>query len=274
MNDDGRWQLHGSAPELYERYLVPAVTSLWAADLVERAAPRSGERVLDLACGTGIVTRLAAARMGAGRIVGVDINAGMLAVARSLSTSAASLIEWREGSALDLPFPDDVFDLIICQLGLQFFPDKPAALGEMQRVAAPAGRIALSVFSAIEHTPAANALADALDRHVGVGASRAKRSEHALCDTQELRALVTGAGFRDVTVETVTQTIRFPSAAEYVRLQLSATPLSVVFDAMDGSRRRETRDAITCDLIASLHVEPETAELIFPQEAYVLLANK
>jgi ubiquinone/menaquinone biosynthesis C-methylase UbiE len=165
-------------PELYERYPVRAITALWATDLVARAAPRPGERVLDLACGTGIVARLAAARMGAGRIVGLDINSGMLAVARSLSADTARLIEWQEGSALALSFPDDAFDLIFCQLGLQFFPDRTAAVGEMWRVLAPAGRVALSVFTAIEHTPATNALADALDRHLGAAASQTKRSEH------------------------------------------------------------------------------------------------
>jgi ubiquinone/menaquinone biosynthesis C-methylase UbiE len=121
MNDQEQWQLHGSAPELYERYLVPAITALWATDLVERAAPQPGERVLDLACGTGIVARLAATRMGAGRI-GMDINFGMLAVARSLSGDTARLIEWQEGSALALPFADDAFDLIFCQLGCSSFP--------------------------------------------------------------------------------------------------------------------------------------------------------
>jgi ubiquinone/menaquinone biosynthesis C-methylase UbiE len=274
MNDYGQWQLRGSAPELYERYLVPAITALWATDLVERAAPRSGERVLDLACGTGIVARLAAARMGAGRIVGMDVNAGMLAVARSLSADAARLIEWQEGSALALPFPDEVFDLIFCQLGLQFFPDKPVALGEMRRVLVPTGRVALSVFTAIEHTPATNALANALDRHLGAGASHTKRSEHVLSDREELRELVTAAGFGTVAIETVTQTIRFPSAGEYVRLQLSATPLSALLDGMDSRQQRETLAAITSDLAASLHMESDTAELTYPQEAYVLLARK
>jgi ubiquinone/menaquinone biosynthesis C-methylase UbiE len=274
MNDHGQWQLRGSAPELYERCLVPTITSLWATDLVDRAAPQPGERVLDLACGTGIVARLAAAHMGAGRIVGVDINSGMLAVARSLSADAARLIEWQEGSALALPFPDDAFDLIFCQLGLQFFPDKPGALGEMRRVLAPAGRVALSVFTAIEHTPATNALADALDHHIGAGASHTKRSEHVLSDEQELREMVTTAGFRNVAIETVTQTIRFPSAAEYVRVQLSATPLSALLDGMDNTQQRETLGAITRDLAATLDVTPDTAELTYPQEAYVLLAGK
>ena len=273
MDDDGRWQLRGSAPELYERYLVPAITSLWATDLVERAVPRAGERVLDLACGTGIVARLAAARIGRGRIVGVDINAGMLAVARSLPDTSP-LIEWQEGSATDLPLPDEAFDLILCQLGLQFFPDRPAALGEMWRVLAAGGRIALSVYTKIEHTPATHALANALDRRIGAGASRTKRSEHVLCNAQELSNLVTKAGFRNVAIETVTQTIRFPSARDYVRLQLSATPLSALLDGMDSTRQGETLEALTGDLIASLQIETEAAELTYPQEAFVLLANK
>lgn len=197
MSDAEQWQLHGNAAELYERHLVPAITSLWAADLVERAAPRAGQRVLDLACGTGIVARIVAERMCEGRVVGVDINPAMLAVAQSLSTDARLKIEWQEGSALALPFSDDSFDLIFCQLGLQFFPDKRMALYEM-----------------------------------------------------------------------------FPSAGEYVRLQLSATPLSSLLDGMGSELRLATVDRITGDLIASLQLASEKTELRYPQEAYVLLAIK
>jgi ubiquinone/menaquinone biosynthesis C-methylase UbiE len=268
------WQVAGSAAELYQRHLVPTIASLWAADLIDRAAPRPGERVLDVACGTGVVARLAAERMGSGRVTGLDINAGMLAVARSLPADATRPIEWQEGSALALPFSDEAFDLILCQFGLQFFPDKPAALGEMRRVLAPSGRVALSVFTVIEHTPASNALADALDRHFGAGASQTKRSEHVLSDRGELRELVTAAGFRNVAIETVTQTIRFPSTREYVRVQLSATPMSSLMAGMDGTRQRETLAAITSDLINSLHIGSDTAELTYPQEANVLCASK
>jgi ubiquinone/menaquinone biosynthesis C-methylase UbiE len=118
MSSQERWQLEGSAPELYERYIVPAVPALWAADLVARARPRPGERVLDVACGTGIVARLAAEHVGrAGRVVGLDINSGMLAIARSAPQPVGPPAEWREGSALDMPFPDKAFDLVLCQLG-------------------------------------------------------------------------------------------------------------------------------------------------------------
>src|SRR5688500_1673112 len=146
--DKGHWQLEGSAADLYQRYLVPAITTKWAEDLVDRARPRMGEMVLDIACGTGVVARAAAKSSGRGQVTGLDLNAGMLAVARSVPSEGAS-ITWMEGSALDLPFPRDCFDLVLCQLGLQFFPDQRRALSEMHRVLRSAGRAALSVYSPI-----------------------------------------------------------------------------------------------------------------------------
>src|SRR5215207_2544786 len=116
---DEHWQLDGSSPELYQRYLVPAITIKWAEDLVDRAEPRAGEAVVDVACGTGIVARLAAKRMASGRVTGLDLNAGMLAVARTVPSEGGP-INWVEGSALDMPLPSGGFDAAFCQLGLQF----------------------------------------------------------------------------------------------------------------------------------------------------------
>src|ERR671912_1877654 len=99
MKQHEPWQLEGSAADLYERYLVPAITALWAADLVERVAPAPGERVLDVACGTGIVARLAAQRMDTGQIVGLDLNPGMLAGAQAVACGLKASIESRGGSA-------------------------------------------------------------------------------------------------------------------------------------------------------------------------------
>ena len=267
------WQVGGSAAELYQRYLVPAIASLWATDLIDRAAPRLGERVLDVACGTGVVSRLAAERMGSGRVVGLDINAGMLAVARSLSPSAGPSIEWYEGSALTMPFPDAFFDLCLCQEGLQFFPDRPAAMREMFRVLQHGGRVALSVFSAIERTPVTNALADALDRRLRPGASSIKRSEHSLADADELCQLAIGQGFRDVSVYTVTQTLRFASPKEYVRMQMTATPVAGLVAKMENEPLDLSVDAIAGDLSAALCRHGEEG-LVSPQEAHVLLARK
>jgi ubiquinone/menaquinone biosynthesis C-methylase UbiE len=263
------WQVGASAAQLYQRYLVPAIASLWATDLIGRAAPRPGERVLDIACGTGVVARASADRMGSGRVVGLDINAGMLAVARSLVPS----IEWYEGSALAMPFPDASFDLCLCQFGLQFFPDRPAAMREMFRVLQLGGRVALSVFSAIERTPVTNALADALDRRLRPGASSIKRSEHSLADADELRQLAVGQGFRDVSVYTVTQTLRFASPKEYVHMQMTATPMASLVADMENGPLDALMAAIAGDLSAALCRDGKEG-LISPQEAHVLLARK
>ena len=275
MAREQEWQLEGSAPELYERYLVPAITSLWAVDLVRRAAPQPGERVLDVACGTGVVACLAAKAMGTGRVLGLDINSGMLAVARSRPLdSAAPTIEWLEASVLDMPIADQSFDLVLCQLGLQFFPDRARALQEIERLLVSNGRLALSVFTAIEHTPMANALVQALDRHLGADASTVKRSEHSLCDASDLHRLVAGAGFRDIRIQPVTQIIKFPSAREYARLQLAATPQASLLKSMNAAQRDALIDAITADLSASLGSASNAAGLASPQEAHVLLARK
>lgn len=268
-----QWQLDGTAPELYERYLVPAITSLWAADLVERAHPAAGERLLDIACGTGIVARTAYERMGTGRVVGIDINAGMLEIARG-SRPNGTAIEWFEGSALALPFPDGSFDVVLCQLGLQFFSDKPMALREMHRVLVQGGRLALSVYTAIENTPVAAALADALDRHLAPGASSVKRSEHALSDAEEIHELLVGAGFRNVSLQTATQIIRFTSPREYVQLQIRATPMAALLESLDEEQRNMKIDAITSSLTRALSSDRDRGELESSQEALTATAQR
>src|SRR5262249_9117312 len=150
--------------ERYERLLVPTVTRPWARDLVERVELRPGQRVLDVACGTGVVARLAASAVrDGGRVAAVDVNHGMLAVGQSWPAPDGAAIEWHEGSADALPFGDGEFDAVLCQLGLQFFPDAAAAVKEMRRVLAAHGRAGASVFTSIERNPAALALAEAVD---------------------------------------------------------------------------------------------------------------
>jgi ubiquinone/menaquinone biosynthesis C-methylase UbiE len=276
--DPEHWQLEGSAPELYQRYLVPAVTRPWAIDLVERAALQPDERVLDVACGTGVVARLAAARVGArGRVVGLDLNHGMIAVARALpigpDESAAAVIEWYEGSALALPFPDAAFEVAFCQLGLQFFPDRPQALQEMRRVLAPNGRLALTVYGLIEHNPATFALAAALDQRLGAEAARVKRTEHALANTDQLRGLVVDAGFQNVVIDTVTKWMHYPSPSEYVRIQLAATPLASFVAQDDAAAREQLVDALVAEVGAALSPYVGQEGLTFPQEVHRVLAT-
>jgi SAM-dependent methyltransferase len=265
-----RWQLEGDSAELYERYLVPAVTLPWAVDLVGRIGVEPGDRILDVACGTGAVARLAAARAGdGGRVVGVDVNRGMLRVARARLPE----LEWREGSVLALPFADGEFDVVVCQLGLQFFPDRSAALREMRRVLARGGRFAASVYSSIERNPAAETLSCALDRRFGAGASRAKRHEHSLADRSELGALLASAGFAGVLVETVELRVRFASVEEWVRIQFAATPLAALLEARESSERERLIALVSADVGAGLGPFVDDGGLTFPQEVHVVRAT-
>jgi ubiquinone/menaquinone biosynthesis C-methylase UbiE len=268
------WQLPGEAPVLYQRFLVPAMTAMWAADLIDSAALERSDRVLDLACGTGVVARIAAERVGdQGRVVGLDINEAMLAVARSLSVASDEPIEWCRGSVLALPFEDATFDVGCCQLGLQFFPDRPTALREIHRVLAPDGRLALNVFGPIEHNPATHALADALDRHVNPLASLAKRTEHALADTDTLHALVAGAGFHGIEMRTSRKMVHFPSATDYVRIQMTATPLAGLIARNDAAERDRLIGTLIEDIGATLAPYIDDDGLTFPQEVHAVVAT-
>src|SRR5262245_59632045 len=138
------WQLEGNGPLAYDTHIANVFLHDYSRRLVEVAAIKPGDRVLDVACGTGVVTRLVANKIGSGRqVVGFDLNAGMLARA---SRETAAAIEWRLGNATDMPFADATFDCVICQHGLQFIPNKAATVSEMHRVLADRGRIVISVW--------------------------------------------------------------------------------------------------------------------------------
>jgi ubiquinone/menaquinone biosynthesis C-methylase UbiE len=263
-----RWQLEGAAAELYERHLVSAVTALWAADLVQRVDVRAGDRVLDIACGTGVVARAAAERAGdGGHVSGLDINPAMLAVARSASAE----VDFVQGSAVALPFDDGSFEVVLCQLGLQFFPDRAKALAQMHRVLVGEGRLGLSVYGPIEHNPGTLALAQALDHHLGTAASQTKRAEHVLPYATLVHKLVADAGFRDITITTETKLVRFASVSEWVNVQLTATPLASLL--ADQLARRGMTDKITGAVVEALQPYDVDGGLEFPQEAHVLIAR-
>jgi ubiquinone/menaquinone biosynthesis C-methylase UbiE len=262
-------QVGGNAAEVYERQLVPAMFAPWAPRLIDLAEVRPGAHVLDVACGTGVVTRLVAERTGmAGRVVGLDINAAMLSVARQLPPVGGATIEWLEASALEMPLPDAAFDVVLCQHGLQQLPDRPAALREMRRVLIPAGRLALCVWSPIEQNPGMAALVEALQRHVGAEAAANRRAPFALGDPAQLRALVEEAGFHDIEIQTVVETARFPSPKALVEYQLAATPLSTL-----GTLTEEKRRAVAGDVRAALQTYLHGGQLAVPMEAHIVLAR-
>lgn len=264
------WQVGGDAAELYERYHVPAIVGPWAADLVALAAPQSGDRVLDIACGTGVVARLAAEHAGAaGRVLGLDLNAGMIAVARSIPPSPGAPTEWHEGSALALPFPDGSFDLVLCQQGLQFFPDRPAALREMHRVLRPGGRLALSVWRPLPFNPFHVAMVGALARHLGPKAAAPLHAAFSLGDGGELLTLITGASFRDVVIRPASKTHRVGPPDEFVRGWLMGSPMADTLGPADES----SRAALIGDVVAALRPYVNDDSLAFPMEAHLAMAR-
>jgi ubiquinone/menaquinone biosynthesis C-methylase UbiE len=233
----------GNAPENYERYFVPAIGEPLAVDLVDAAALGRGEAVLDVACGTGIVARLAAERVGkTGRAAGLDMNAGMLQVARSLPASSG--IEWHEANAQDLPMLDHTFDVVTCQLGLMFFPDKPAALREMRRVLKPAGRLLANLPGP---TPDGFAILEqALARHLSPDAARFVGQVFSLYDPAEISELIETAGFSSVDVETSLKALYLGAPVDFLWRYVTSTPLVAAVSQMDD----EGRAALEHDVVS------------------------
>jgi ubiquinone/menaquinone biosynthesis C-methylase UbiE len=225
----------GSAPENYERYFVPAIAAPLADDLIAIAEPRPGERVLDVACGTGVVTRLASQRVGAaGTVAGLDVDPGMLAVASSM-TPPGMVIEWHKATAETMPLPDASFDAVLCQMGLQFVPDKPMALREMRRVLVPGGRLILNVPGP---TPRLLAImAEQLAHHIGPEAAGFVDHVFSLHDTAVLEDLIGDAGFSDVSVRSPSKFLRLPAPEEFLWEYVSATPLAGAVSQVDDKRR-------------------------------------
>lgn len=203
-------------PELYERHLVASLFRPWAERLLEDVAVGAGDRVLDVACGTGIVARLALERSGpAGKVVGVDASPPMLEVARSRAPG----IDWRAGDAAALPLGEDErFEVITCQQGVQFFADRAAAVREMRRALAPGGRLAVSAWCADDEMPLFRELRRVAERHLGPVLDK----RHAFGEAGALEALLAAGGLRDVRVKTVSHTLRFDPASEFVRLNALA----------------------------------------------------
>lgn len=205
-----------SFPEMYERELVRPLFQPFAELLLDAVAPRAGERLLDVACGTGIVARLAKERVGdPGRVVGVDVNAPMLAVARTVAQG----IDWREGNASTLPRQEgERFDVVTCHQGLQFFPDRAAAVREMHRALVDGGRAGIATWRPDDEIPFGRELRRIAERHVGPIVDR----RHGFGATGPLEGLLRDAGFRDIRSRVESRTISFPDGAVFVRMNAMA----------------------------------------------------
>ncbi len=269
MTQQHRGQAYGgSVPENYERYFVPAIGGPAATGLIRVAALSPGERVLDVACGTGVVARLASEAVGtAGIVAGLDVNPGMLAVARS-TTPPGMAIGWHEARAEAMPLPEASFDAVLCQMGLQFVPDKHAALSEMRRVLAPGGRLVLSVPGPTPQLFVV--MGEALARHIGAEAVGFVNQVFSLHNTTEIHDLIKGAGFRDVSIQANTKSLRLPPPEEFLWQYVHSTPLSSAAAQVTDERR----GALERDVVAKWQEFVEDRALILQVRMVVATARK
>lgn len=227
MDEIEKGQVSRSAADVYEEFFVPALFGEWASRVVDAAGIKTGERVLDVACGTGVLSRAVLDRVGPdGSVVGLDPNQGMLAVAHR----KANQIEWHEGVAESLPFEDSRFDAVVSQFGLMFFEDRKKALREMTRVLRPAGRYAVAVWGALEETPGYAEMTKLLDRLFGERAAGELQAPFSLGDTATLRSIFTEAGLAGAQVDTIVGKARFPSIRSWVYTDIKGWTLADMID--------------------------------------------
>lgn len=216
MNDSSL-QDQKDAAKGYESLLVPALFGEWAVKVADQADIKPGQRVLDVACGTGVLSREIASRTTAsGCVVGLDPNEGMLALAKEYSP----VIEWENGVAESLPFPDESFDTVVCQFGLMFFDDRNRAIREMLRVLTPGGCLVVAVWDSLKNIPAYAAVVALLEELAGAPAADALSAPYGLGDLHVLSALFDGAGVSSIDITTHPGTARFPSIAAMVEADL------------------------------------------------------
>src|SRR5262245_10045494 len=233
MSNQDAWQLAHDAAVAYEKDFVPAIFAQWPPVLAEIAGIKPGDRVLDVACGTGVLAREAASRAGStGRVTGLDLNEGMLGVARGLRPE----VDWRQGDAAKLPFEAGAFDVVVSQFALMFFPDRIAALREMWRVLAPRGRLAVAVWAPITHSKGYSAFAQILRREAGSGAAAMVEGYFALGDEVGLQKFCKAAGITGARVLTREGWARFASIDELVRIEIKGSPLAGLVDGASYQR--------------------------------------
>ncbi|MEU6811746.1 methyltransferase domain-containing protein [Streptomyces sp. NPDC046831] len=223
MADAPGFHLRGSDPERYEQYAAP-LTAPFVTAALDAVDLYPGATVLDLACGTGITARAAAAQVGpSGRVFGADVDEGMLEVARARHPRLYPDIEFTAASADALPYSDAAFDAVVCLQGAQFLPDPDAALTETARVLRPGGRCALTVWADRSRSPYFDALHDVIEQYAGPEAA----AEHASlfsCSADRLTTALRTAGLREVAAHDTTSGITLSPLADFTSDHLSALP--------------------------------------------------
>lgn len=270
MNFSAGFASPSNFAERYESVLVPVIFQPWARELVGRAVPQNSEHILDLACGTGVVTReVLDSGVLPGSVTGVDMNADMLDVARARCANSGLDVEWVESDVFELPFPDARFDLAFCQQALQFFPERLGALRELRRVLRPGGRVAFCVSQELSRNPLLQSQAVALEKHVGQEAGGAVRAICCVSDEGEIRALFEEAGFGDIEIESVSLTLGHPDGRAFAAGAMAGMHTGDKLSEITEARRQQCID----DFLAGLGDCFDGTAICFPHVSHVIMAR-
>lgn len=265
MSESERGQVVRTAAEVYEKFFVPALLQEWASLVTEAARIQPGQSVLDVACGTGVLARTIAGRVGPNGIVtGIDPSEGMLAVARR----KAPAIEWRDGRAEALPFEANSFDAVVSQFGLMFFQDRRVAIQEMMRVLRPGGPLVVAVWDSVENFPVYAELANLLQRLYGDQVVEEFLAPFSLGDPELLSALFSEAGVVGAKVTKQAGTVRFPSLRDWLLIEVKEWLMG---DRMDEVQFEEF--LTEAEEVLRLFVASDGA-VVVPAPAYIVVAAK
>lgn len=242
MSGQGDSKFAGSVPEIYERHLVPLIFEPYATDIARRLAARRPARILEVAAGTGVVTRAMARALPDAEIVATDLNQPMLDHAAKVG--APGRVEWRQADALSLPFPDGSFDAVVCQFGCMFFPDKARSFAEARRVLRPGGVVIVNAWDTLEHNDFARIVADSVASLFPADPPRfLARTPYAYNDRATIERDVMAGGFGAPAIETVAARSRAASHRDPAIGFVEGTPLRNEIAARDASRLAEATDA-------------------------------
>jgi len=255
-----------SPAQAYQTILVPALFTEWAPRVADAVGIQAGQRVLDVACGTGVLTREIHHRAGpTGHVTGLDLNPDMLAVASTLTHA----IEWKKGDAEALPFPDDHFDAAVCHFALMFFNDKVKALSEMLRVIKPGGKIAVIVWDALNNVPAYAKVTELLKTYIGEDAADALRKPFCLGDYDQLVPLFEQAGADNLAISQQIGHACFPDIDTLIDAELEGwMPMNgIVISTSQAQQIRQVAKTLLHEYI------DENGQVRFAMSALIVTGN-
>lgn len=263
-----RYQLEGSAAQVYEEQKVVAIFGPLARVTLDFVPLEPGERVLDVACGTGIMARTIRDRYGSDvTVAGADLNAGMIEMARKMTSELDPPVEWAVADATDMPFDDEAFTLCMCQQGIQFIPEKRAALEEFRRVLSPSGRLAISVWDGA--SAFFIAMADALRRHVGEAVADQSLAPFSYRAAEDLPTLLANTGFLDLSVQSISIDRVIANPEVDIPREIFGNPVGPMVKEKGGEALRN----IVREIIADCAKFQFGEKLVVPQTALLITAS-